>query len=306
MRTPERLRLRGRPRGARSLAPPRRAGGATRRAARRPRRAAGGTLRAAAPRAASTTRGRGPHRRRGQHRLLRAPVGAPTRSLVGRPADLRARDGTSARVRGERASTSSTAARTRTALDHRRSAELLLEPCARGHARRRQRVRHRRRRRQAHARLRRGHDPLLPRRGAAAAARCRRSTSAEPGDARAARSTCSTSSSSSRAAATAAAASSIGPHAEPRTSSAARDALRARARASYVAQEMVLLSCHPTVDRRPARAAPRRPAAVRLPRRDDEAHVAARRAHPGRLRRGRDGRQLVAERRRQGHVGAGR
>ena len=46
--------------------------------------------------------------------------------------------------------------------------ELLFEPIRRGHARAGQPVRHRRGRRQAHARLRRGHDPLLRRRGAGA------------------------------------------------------------------------------------------------------------------------------------------
>jgi Circularly permuted ATP-grasp type 2 len=58
-------------------------------------------------------------------------------------------------------------------------------------------------------------------------------------------------------------------------------------------------------DRRPAAAAPRRPAPVHLPRPRRRDARDARRPHARRLRRPRAGRQLLAERRRQGHVGAG-
>ena len=58
----------------------------------------------------------------------------------------------------------------------RRVGRLLVPADAQGHARRGQPVRHRRRGRQAHAGLRRGHGPLLPRRGAADPLRARRTT----------------------------------------------------------------------------------------------------------------------------------
>ena len=61
----------------------------------------------------------------------------------------------------------------------------------------------------------------------------------------------------------------------------------------------------PDVRRRRARAAARRPAPVRGQRRPAGVG-AARRPHPGRARRGRADRELLARRRLQGHLGAGR
>ena len=168
-------------------------------------------------------------------------------------------------------------------------------------ARRDQRVRHRRGRRQARAGVRRGHDPVLsggatmlafradlrprpptrpqggprPLRGARrqAALRQRR---ARRGDlpAREAR--------GRRA----------GP---PRRDRRSRRVGRAAARAPVDP---------PDGDRGPARAAPRRPAAVRRADRG-RAGRAARGAHPRRVRRRRARRQQLRQRRRQGHVGGG-
>ena len=58
-------------------------------------------------------------------------------------------------------------------------------------------------------------------------------------------------------------------------------------------------------DRRNARPAPRRPATLCVDAGPRRRHRAARWDHPRRARRGRAGGQLVAERRREGHVGAG-
>ena len=77
----------------------------------------------------------------------------------------------------------------------------------------------------------------------------------------------------------------------------------ASAPSAFVAQEMVSLSTHPTVVRRPARAAPRGPAPVR-----DRRRRASRGAGGPDARgvgRGRDGGEQLSRRRRQGHVGAG-
>ena len=71
----------------------------------------------------------------------------------------------------------------------------------------------------------------------------------------------------------------------------------------YIVQPIVPLSQHPTVIDGRARPPPRRPAAVRVLRRRGGA--GARRALPGVVRRGRDDRQLLTQRRRQGHLGAG-
>ena len=94
----------------------------------------------------------------------------------------------------------------------------------------------------------------------------------------------------------------IAPHARREDVRKAADELAADPEA-FVAQETVMLSRHPTVvDGHPA-AAPRRPAAVCDLRRRAGA-CRARRSHARRLRRGRAGRQLLAERRQQGHLGA--
>ena len=93
------------------------------------------------------------------------------------------------------------------------------------------------------------------------------------------------------------------PHAEPWDVEAVREAVL-EAPTAFVAQRMVMLSCHPTVI--DGKLAPRhvdlRPF-VFLGR-DDDARVAPGRPHPRRVRRGRAGGQLVPERRGEGHVGA--
>ena len=94
----------------------------------------------------------------------------------------------------------------------------------------------------------------------------------------------------------------IAPHARPQDVRKAADELAA-APERFVAQETVMLSRHPTVVDGRAAAAPHRPAPVRDLRRRGRAR-AARRAHARGLRRGRARRQLLAERRQQGHVGA--
>ena len=172
------------------------------------------------------------------------------------------------------------------------------------HAGRGQRVRRRRRRRQARARLRRGDGPLLPGRGAAAAVGARRydlgrSPRCAPSALDAAR----------RAGGEAAqrlrrrGRRGLPPRAAPRSASAG-GASRASAPTRFIAQE-TRDPVHPSHRvRRPARAPPRRPAAVRVRRR--RVSTRARRPHPGRVRRGRAGREQLAERRRQGHVGARR
>ena len=93
------------------------------------------------------------------------------------------------------------------------------------------------------------------------------------------------------------------PHAEPWDVEAVRKAVRERPE-EYVAQRMVMISCHPTVidGRLAARHVDLRPF-VFLGRRRPRPHAAGR-PHARRVRRGRAGRQLVAERRREGHVGA--
>ena len=188
LRTPSGLRLRATARARSWTARCR----STRR--RRARRAALDDAPGAALRGARAGRRRRPvdraaHRRARQQRLVGAPAaGAPARGPARDPARRSTPRRPAARAgRRPRAcpSTSSTAAPTRTAcatsdgrLTWRRRA--LLGPCAAGALAVVNALRHRRRRRQARARLRRGDGPLLPRRGAAAARRCRRTTSASP------------------------------------------------------------------------------------------------------------------------------
>ena len=142
-----------------------------------------------------------------EHAWLVAPARHPAgRARRARAARRRACGCAPAACASRAGSTSSTAAPTPTALDSD-IGRLLIEPRpARARSALRQPVRHRRRRRQAHPRLRRGHDPLLRRRGAGAAlGPDLRPRAARP--ARARRWTSSTSSCSSRAPATAASAS---------------------------------------------------------------------------------------------------
>ena len=94
----------------------------------------------------------------------------------------------------------------------------------------------------------------------------------------------------------------------PRATAAELDELRAKILAdprSWIAQPVVQLSTVPTLRRRQARAAARRPAPVRGQRRPARVG-AARRPDPGRPRRGRADRELLARRRLQGHLGARR
>ena len=90
---------------------------------------------------------------------------------------------------------------------------------------------------------------------------------------------------------------------ERRRRSSASGALVEAQPARWIAQELVQLSTCPTaIGGRPARAAPRRPAAVRGVRRRHPHRP--RRAHARRAARGLDDRQLLAGRRLEGHVGA--
>ena len=93
----------------------------------------------------------------------------------------------------------------------------------------------------------------------------------------------------------------------PRAERAEIEATRAAVIAdpgAWIAQRMVMLSTHPTVvEGGRVRAAPHRPAAVRVPRRGLQAARAAGRAHARGARRGRAGGELVPERRGEGHLG---
>ena len=94
----------------------------------------------------------------------------------------------------------------------------------------------------------------------------------------------------------------IGPATPADELAALADVLRAQPE-RWIAQEVVQLSTVPTAgDRRRARAAPRRPAAVRGLRRDDQDRP--RRPDARRDGRGLDDRQLLARRRLEGHLGA--
>ena len=94
----------------------------------------------------------------------------------------------------------------------------------------------------------------------------------------------------------------------PRATRAEIEATRAAVIAdpgAWIAQRMVMLSTHPTVvEGGQVRAAPHRPAAVRVPRRGLQAARAAGRAHARGARRGCAGGELVPERRGEGHLGA--
>ena len=92
----------------------------------------------------------------------------------------------------------------------------------------------------------------------------------------------------------------IGSHADEDEPVAARAELGAPSRALHRPADRAA-SRHPTVIQWKSGTASSGPAAVRLlPRRGA---ARAGRPVPGRVRRGRDGRQLVAQRRRQGHLG---
>ena len=127
---------------------------------------------------------RAAHRRGRQQRPLGARLaGAGAGVPLARPADLRRA--------GDRVLLRTAAAGRRDLPPHgRRTArdsaarQAARARHAQGHARRGQRVRHRRRGRQARAGLRRGHGPLLPRRGAADPLRARPTTSARAFDLR--------------------------------------------------------------------------------------------------------------------------
>ena len=165
----------------------------------------------------------------------------------------------------------------------------------------RQRHRHRRRRRQVDLSVRAGDDPLLPVRGADA----RQRPDVPAAQAGGSRRTCSPiwrSSSSRKRTAPGGYGMLIGPAA----AAAELDAFRRRdhrgARQVHRAADACAVDL-PDVRRKRARAAPRRPAPVRAVRQDGEPR--ARRAHARRAARGLAGRQLVAGRRDQGHLGAG-
>ena len=150
--------------------------------------------------------------------------------------------------------------------------------------------------------LRAGHDPLLPRRGAAARRTSRPTCSPTPNSA----STCSarldelvvkpTGESGGKGVF-------IGPHAPRGGARGGSRTSSARTPERWIAQEVVKLSTVPTAgpDGR-ARAAPRRPAPVRRLRRATSHRP--RRPHAGRAGGGLDDRQLLARRRLEGHLGA--
>ena len=253
---------------------------------------------------------RDPLRRPRQRRLLRAP---PLRPRAGDPGRHAAPAGAEPRpplpppaAASASRSTSSTGASTRTGSATPSGSltalgELLLPALAVGPAALRQRLRHRRRRRQARPRLRRGDGPLLPRRGAAAALgaelRPRRRDGAGAG---------------------AGAARRTGDQAARRLrrrrgddhaagdrarSGGGRSAWCGGRRSASSPRSTVPLSTHPTVCGGRAAAAPRRPAALRR-----QLRRPAPRRWPGGLTRyarggRRDGRQQLARRRRQGHLG---
>ncbi len=174
-------------------------------------------------------------------------------------------------------------------------------PAARRDARLRQLTGQRRRRRQGRPRLRRGDDPLLPRRGAAASfgagVRPRRSGAARAGAAAARRAR-----RSSRARSSAAAASRSARSRRAAELEAVAAEVR-RSPAAWVAQEPVALSTHPTVT--PAGIGERhvdlRPFVVTA---GESVTVAAGGLTRFARGRGRDGRQQRAWRRSEGHVGS--
>ena len=253
-------------------------------------------------------------RRAGQQRLARAPrAGATHMGLpLVTPADLSVRGGRlHAALGGGRArapSTWSTAAPTRTgcATSTGRPTwlpELLLPARPRGHADRGQPPGLGRGRRQARARLRGGDGRASTWTRSRCCARCPPTTWATP-------SSCprpwsgSASWWSSPATATAASGVVLCRHCSAEELRARPSAWCASDPDSFVAQELVTLSTHPTVI--DGRLAPRhvdlRPFVVGG---GHDVDVAPGGPDPGRLRAGRDGGQQFSRRRRQGHVGDG-
>ena len=92
------------------------------------------------------------------------------------------------------------------------------------------------------------------------------------------------------------------PHADPEDRERVRKAVREQPE-DYVAQRMVMISCHPTVI--DGRLVPRHVDLRPFVFLDRDGHVAdaAGRPHARRVRRGLAGGELVPERRREGHVG---
>ncbi len=95
----------------------------------------------------------------------------------------------------------------------------------------------------------------------------------------------------------------IGPHAKAEDLKLTAAALK-HAPELYIAQETVMLSRHPTVTEGRLELTAHRPAPVRDLERRERARAAGR-ADPRGLRARGAGRQLLAERRQQGHMGAG-